>query len=306
MNDLFFLFHDYTFCIVSLGSVLLGILCGVLGSFAVLRKQSLLGDGISHGALPGICAAFLITLCKNEEILLLGALAGGVISLCLITLITRFSKIKFDCALAMVLSVMFGLGLVFLTFAQKLPNSSQAGLKTFIYGQASAMTSKDVFIILISTAVVLVTVALFWKPFKLVTFDKVFSQVVGIKVWMVDFVLSFFVTLASVVGIKTVGVILMSAMLVAPAAAARQWVSRLETMTLLSAVIGAFGGVLGTAVSSSFESVPTGPVIVVCLGVMAVFSILLAPKRGVLWKLIKRKQNRKKLIERVKRFESSD
>lgn len=306
MGDLLLLFQDYTFCIVSLGSALLGILCGVLGSFAVLRKQSLLGDGISHGALPGICLAFLLTLSKDEGILLLGALAGGVVSLCLITLITRFSKIKFDCALAMTLSVMFGMGLVLLTFAQKLPNSSQAGLKTFIYGQASAMTGKDVFIIAISALFVVVTVIFFWKTFKLVTFDKVFSKVVGIKVCMVDFVLSFFVTLASVVGIKTVGVILMSAMLVAPAVAARQWVSRLETMTLLSAVLGAAGGVLGTAVSSSFESVPTGPVIVVVLGVIAVFSIMFAPKRGVLWKLIARKNNRKKLAERMKSIEPSD
>lgn len=306
MGDLLLLFKDYTFCIVSLGSALLGILCGVLGSFAVLRKQSLLGDGISHGALPGICLAFLLTLSKDEGILLLGALAGGVVSLCLITLITRFSKIKFDCALAMTLSVMFGMGLVLLTFAQKLPNSSQAGLKTFIYGQASAMTGKDVFIIAISALFVVVTVTFFWKTFKLVTFDKVFSKVVGIKVCMVDFVLSFFVTLASVVGIKTVGVILMSAMLVAPAVAARQWVSRLETMTLLSAVLGAAGGVLGTAVSSSFESVPTGPVIVVALGVIAVFSIMFAPKRGVLWKLITRKNNRKKLAERMKSIEPSD
>lgn len=306
MGDLLLLFQDYTFCIVSLGSALLGILCGVLGSFAVLRKQSLLGDGISHGALPGICLAFLLTLSKDEGILLLGALAGGVVSLCLITLITRFSKIKFDCALAMTLSVMFGMGLVLLTFAQKLPNSSQAGLKTFIYGQASAMTGKDVFIIAISALFVVVTVIFFWKTFKLVTFDKVFSKVVGIKVCMVDFVLSFFVTLASVVGIKTVGVILMSAMLVAPAVAARQWVSRLETMTLLSSVLGAAGGVLGTAVSSSFESVPTGPVIVVALGVIAVFSIMFAPKRGVLWKLITRKNNRKKLAERMKSIEPSD
>lgn len=306
MGDLLLLFQDYTFCIVSLGSALLGILCGVLGSFAVLRKQSLLGDGISHGALPGICLAFLLTLSKDEGILLLGALAGGVVSLCLITLITRFSKIKFDCALAMTLSVMFGMGLVLLTFAQKLPNSSQAGLKTFIYGQASAMTGKDVFIIAISALFVVVTVIFFWKTFKLVTFDKIFSKVVGIKVCMVDFVLSFFVTLASVVGIKTVGVILMSAMLVAPAVAARQWVSRLETMTLLSSVLGAAGGVLGTAVSSSFESVPTGPVIVVALGVIAVFSIMFAPKRGVLWKLITRKNNRKKLAERMKSIEPSD
>lgn len=306
MGDLLLLFQDYTFCIVSLGSALLGILCGVLGSFAVLRKQSLLGDGISHGALPGICLAFLLTLSKDEGILLLGALAGGVVSLCLITLITRFSKIKFDCALSMTLSVMFGMGLVLLTFAQKLPNSSQAGLKTFIYGQASAMTGKDVFIIAISALFVVVTVIFFWKTFKLVTFDKIFSKVVGIKVCMVDFVLSFFVTLASVVGIKTVGVILMSAMLVAPAVAARQWVSRLETMTLLSSVLGAAGGVLGTAVSSSFESVPTGPVIVVALGVIAVFSIMFAPKRGVLWKLITRKNNRKKLAERMKSIEPSD
>ncbi len=155
MNEIRLLLSDYTFQVVALGSALLGVTSGVLGCFAVLRKQSLLGDGVSHAALPGVVMAFLLTGSKNTEVLLLGALLTGIMSTLLIMIIVKYSRIKFDSALALVMSVFFGLGLVLLTYSQKVPNANQAGLNRFIYGQASTMLDRDVVLMAVSGGVLL-------------------------------------------------------------------------------------------------------------------------------------------------------
>ena len=171
MEQVFTLFKDYTFQTVALGSAILGLLSGILGSFAVLRKQSLLGDGVSHAALPGVILAFVLTGSKNTEVLLFGALVSGLIATLFIISIVKHTRIKFDSALALVLSVFFGFGLVLLTFVQKIPNSNQAGLKRFIFGQASTLLQKDVTFMVLCGVILLILVLLFWKEFKLFIFD---------------------------------------------------------------------------------------------------------------------------------------
>ena len=136
MEALIMFFSDYTIQIVSMGSALLGIVSGVIGSFAVLRKQSLLGDVVSHAALPGIALAFLLVQVKDTSVLLIGALIAGLLATGVVHVIDKYSRIKFDSALALVLSVFFGTGLVLLTYIQKIPNANQAGLDKFIFGQA--------------------------------------------------------------------------------------------------------------------------------------------------------------------------
>jgi len=128
MNILNLLVTDHTFRTVALGCSLLGMVSGILGCFAVLRKQSLLGDAVSHASLPGVCLAFLLTNVKNTEVLLLGALISGIICIGLIQLIQNYTKIKFDSALALILSVFFGLGLVLLSYMNKLPGANKSGL----------------------------------------------------------------------------------------------------------------------------------------------------------------------------------
>lgn len=288
MNQVIALFHDYTFQVVALGSVLLGILSGTMGTFAVLRKQSLLGDGISHAALPGVVLAFLITGSKNTEILLLGALLTGLLATLLILVIVKHSRIKFDSALAMVMSVFFGLGLVLLTYVQKRPDANQAGLKRFIYGQASTMLQRDVILMCVCGVFVIAIVFLFWKEFKLLTFNAEFAYSLGLPVEKLNLLLSFLVVLTIIIGIQTVGVVLMSAMLIAPAVAARQWSNRLWVMVVLSACFGGISGLAGTAVSSLVSQMPTGPTIVVCITIIALFSLLFAPERGILHKMLKR------------------
>lgn len=278
------LFTDYTFQTVAMGSVLLGIVSGVLGSFAVLRRESLLGDAVSHAALPGVVIAFLLTGSKNTEILLLGAAFTAILASYIILGIVKSSSIKFDSVLAVVMSVFFGLGLVLLTYSQKIPNANQAGLKNFIYGQASTMLKRDVCLIAVCGTILLIITALFWKEFKLISFDKEYAATLGFNCERLNLLLSFLIVMTVIIGIQTVGVVLMSAMLIAPSVAARQWSNRLWVMVTLSAIFGAVSGVLGTALSCTVTKLPTGPAITLCATLAAVLSILFAPKRGILYK----------------------
>lgn len=291
---------DHTFLVVAAGSAALGIVSGVIGSFAVLRKQSLLGDGVSHAALPGVAAAFLITGVKSSGILLLGALLSGLLAALLISVIVKYSKVKFDAALAAVMSGFFGLGTVLLTCAQKLPNAAQSGLSTFIYGQASAMLTNDV-ILISGLSIVLIGLALlFWKEFKLFCFDRDFSVQSGFSEKKLSLLLSFMTVITVILGIQTVGVVLMSAMLIIPAAAARQWSDRLYINIILAAFFGGFSGVFGALISGLGDGVPTGPAIVITASAIAVLSLLFAPKRGIVNKLLQRKISRLRLTVTVK------
>lgn len=292
MDSFLKMLSDYTFQTVAMGSALLGLISGVLGSFAVLRKQSLLGDGVSHSALPGVVLAFILLKSKNTEILLLGALITGLLSTFIMVSIVRYSRIKFDSALALTMSVFFGLGLVLLTYVQKIPNSNQAGLNRFIFGQASTLLQRDIVLMAVCGAVLLLLVGSFWKEFKLFSFDSDFAQSLGFSPRNLNLLLSFMIVLAIIIGLQTVGVILMSAMLIAPAVAARQWTKRLWVMVLLSAVFGAVSGVIGTALSSLYAKLPTGPAIVVCVSVFVLVSVLFAPGRGVIHRLYQPRKSR--------------
>ncbi|BCJ93923.1 zinc ABC transporter permease [Anaerocolumna cellulosilytica] len=296
MEHVINLFKDYTFQTVALGSGILGLISGILGTFAVLKKQSLLGDGVSHAALPGVVMAFLLTGAKDTEILLLGALTSGLLATLFILNIVKHTRIKFDSALALVMSVFFGLGLVLLTYVQKIPNSNQAGLKRFIFGQASTLLQKDVYFMTVCGAILLLLVILFWKEFKLFIFDAEYAKSLLFPTHRLNLLLSFMIVMGIIIGLQTVGVILMSAMLIAPAVAARQWTNRLWVMVMLSAFFGAVSGISGTAASSLSDKLPTGPAIVVVVSCIVIFSVLFAPGRGMLQKLIHRK-NMKLLLK---------
>ena len=289
------LFADYTLRQVAMGSAVLGIVNGVLGSFAVLRKQSLLGDGISHAALPGIALAFLLTGSKSSLTLLLGAAAAGWVGTLLIMSIVKHTRVKYDSALGLVLSVFFGFGLVLLTYIQKLPVATQAGLDKFLFGQAATLLRKDVVTIGVLGGIVVAFLLVFWKEFKLVSFDPDFAFSLGFPVRILDVLLTTLLVFAIVIGLQTVGVVLMSAMVVAPAAAARQWTDRLGVMVAVSGIFGALAGVSGALVSSQAARIPTGPTIVLCASAIVFFSLLLAPNRGMAWSWVREQINRRQL-----------
>jgi len=267
----------------------------MLGSFAVLRKQSLLGDAISHAALPGIAISFLITGAKDSNTLLLGALVSGLIGTFWIRGIVTKTHLKSDTALGLILSLFFGFGMLLLTFIQKQPNANQAGLDKYLFGQAATLVESDVWMMAIVTGICLVVVLLFWKEFKILLFDKDFAKTLGFNTKAIDIIITSFIVLAIVLGLQTVGVVLMSAMLLAPAAAARQWTNSLATMVFLAAIFGAISGVLGTAISASENNLSTGPVIVLVAAVFVFVSFIFSPSRGLLFKHIRFIKNRRDL-----------
>lgn len=289
------LLKDYTLHIVSLGSAILGIISGVLGSFAVIRKESLLGDAVSHSALPGIALAFLITQSKRTEVLLLGALLSGLLATFVILSIVRYSRIKFDSALALVLSVFFGGGIVLLSYIQKIPNANQAGLEKFIFGQASTLLKRDVQIMSVLGVILIILVIIFWKEFKLVSFDGDFAKSLGFNTDRITTLLFIMIVTAIIIGLQTVGVILMSAMLTAPAVAARQWTDKLSVMVVLSAIFGAISGIVGTIFSSLVSKLPTGPMIVVVISMIVLISLCFAPNRGLVWRHFRDKRKEREM-----------
>ena len=289
------LWTDYTLRTVALGSGVLGIVSGALGGFAMLRKQSLLGDAISHAALPGIALAFLLTLSKSPLVLVLGAALSGWLGTLFIISITRTTRIKEDSALGLVLSVFFGFGLVLLTYIQRQPYASKAGLDKFLFGQAAALLESDIWIMSILGVLILLFVLLFWKEFKLLSFNPEYAASLGLPVRFLDVLLTSLLVIAIVIGLQTVGVVLMSAMVVAPAAAARQWTDRLGIMILLSSMFGALAGIGGAFLSSTLERLPTGPTIVLCMSILVLLSILFATNRGLIWRWLKEQKNRQQL-----------
>lgn len=289
------LLNDYTFQVVALGSALLGLISGVMGSYAVLRKQSLLGDGVSHSALPGVVLAFILFQSKNTYVLLIGAVIFGILATLLILSIVKNSRIKFDSALALIMSVFFGLGLVLLTYVQKQPNANQAGLNRFIFGQASTLLKRDIYIMMGTGIILLLLVFLFWKEFKVFIFDSDYAQSLGFSPKKLNILLAIMIVTAIIIGLQTVGVILMSAMLISPAVAARQWTNKLSVMVVLSAFFGAISGVAGTILSSSVKKMPTGPSIVVFVSIIVIISVLFAPGRGIIYKVNQRRKNKQLL-----------
>ncbi|PIB33394.1 zinc transporter [Gaetbulibacter sp. 5U11] len=288
-------FSDYTLRTITLGTAILVAVTGMLGSFAVLRKQSLLGDAISHAALPGIAIAFLITGAKDSNTLLLGALVSGLIGTFWIRGIIKKTHLKSDTALGLILSLFFGFGMLLLTFIQKQPNANQAGLDKYLFGQAATLVESNVWLMAIVTGLCLFVLLLFWKEFKILLFDADYTKTLGFNTKVIDILITSFIVLAIVLGLQTVGVVLMSAMLLAPAAAARQWTNSLSKMVLLAAIFGAFSGVFGTAISASQTNLSTGPVIVLVASIFVVFSFVFSPSRGLLFKQIRFIKNRRDL-----------
>lgn len=287
--------QDYTIQNVVIGAALLGLISGVLGSFAVLRKQSLLGDTLSHAALPGVCIGFLIAGTRNIGSILFGALVSGALAALLMLALTRNSRLKTDAGLGITLSTFFALGVVLLTYIQGTNNAAQGGLDSFLFGQAAATLRSDLWIMGGITVVALGLVSLLWKEFKLVSFDPSYAASLGLPVVWLEVLLTVMIALAVVVGLQMVGVVLMAAMIIAPAVAARQWSHRLEGMVLLAAAIGVGGGVFGALLSALSRGLATGPLIILSVSSVVIVSLLFAPGRGFVWEIVRLRRSRRRL-----------
>ena len=274
---------DYTLTIVMLGTAILGFVSGVLGSFAVLRKQSLLGDAMAHASLPGIAIFYLLSGQTNTPFLLLGAMIAGWIGTGLVMIIIGETKLKEDAALGIILSVFFGFGLVLLTIIQRKPGASQIGVDQYLFGNAATLLLEDIIVMGGFGIISLVIISIFWKEFKVLSFDPDYLKSLGYPTKKIELLLTSTIVVAIVIGLQTVGVVLMSAMVISPAAAARQWTDKLVVMVILAGTFGTVSGVSGALLSSYITNLPTGPTIVCIMSVIVLISLLLAPNRGGIW-----------------------
>ena len=298
--------QSYTTQMVLLGTALLGLASGIAGTFAVLRKESLIGDGLSHAALPGVVIAFLLTGIKDIEVLIIGAALSSITAAWLITITVENSKIKFDGALATILSAFFGLGMVLLTYLQSLNNAGQAGLSKFIFGQAATILARDVYITSAAALIIIVLTALFWKELKLISFDVEYAKTLQIPVTFTLILYRSLLIMTIIIGIQSVGAILISSLLIAPAVGARQWTNKLGTMCILAGFFGMVSAIGGTIWSTTVQKLPTGPAIIVILSVIVLLSLIFAPNRGILWQYRKNKQSKQALLSETARISPAD
>lgn len=284
---------------ILISTLLLGLGSGVLGSFAYLRKQSLMGDVLSHAALPGICIAFMLTGIKSIPLFFIGAFISCLLATFIIGAVTRYSRIKVDTAFAMVLSVFFAIGIVLLTQIQHYRSGNASGLDSFLFGQAAAMVQEDVYITMGTSIGLIIACACLFKEFKLISFDPGFARGIGLPVGVLEQILMFLLVVAVVVGVESVGVVLMAAMLISPAVAARYWTNRLGVMVILSGTFGAISGVIGTLLSTTMNGLPSGPLTVLSASLIFVVSLLIGPKKGLISRMVIRNRAKRYLHEGI-------
>ncbi len=265
---------------VLLGTSLLGCVAGLIGSFAVLRRRALVGDMLSHAALPGICIAFLLMQRRHLLGLMIGAFLAGLVGIGIMTLLRRWTRTREDAAIGIVLSTFFGLGIVLLTRISRMPLGGKAGLESFLFGSAATMRNLDIAIIAGFSCVCLAVLLLFYKEFKVYSFDPEFARAQGWPGLLLDLLMMGTLTAVTIVGLPAVGVVLMAAMIIIPASAARFWTNRLGRMLVLSGIVGVVMGALGTLLSIQ-QQLPPGPIIVLTGAALFLLSMFFAPARGV-------------------------
>ena len=285
---------DPIFLKVVVGTTLLASSSAVVGTFSYLKGQSLVGDAIAHALLPGVVLAFMLGDGRNPAYLIFGALVSGLIAHYGIEFIQNRTKLKSDTAVSLVLSTFFGFGIMLMSVVQQRGQGQQAGLERYLLGKAAAITMLDVYTFSALALVLLMGVALFYKGFQLMTFNEDFAHAIGLPVDLIRVTFTVLTVLAVTIGIQTVGVVLMAALLITPAAAARAWTKSLPQMIVLAAMFSAISAILGTLISSAITKMPTGPWIVIILGLIGFTSLFIAPEKGWLFKRKRALENRSK------------
>ncbi len=279
----------YNTRIVLLGTLLLGVCSGVVGTFMLLRKKALVGDVASHAALPGIGIAYLTVEAtwpgfgKSLPWLLAGASVSAVCGVVATNLIQRMRLIKEDAALGIVLSLFFGAGIVLLSVVQEMKTGSAAGLGDFIFGKAASMTAADVCLIAAASAIVLLICLILFKEFSVLCFDEEYAAALGWPVKRLDLLLTALVVAVTVIGMQSVGLLLVVALLIIPPTAARFWSDRLGPMALIAGGVGGISTSTGALLSASLPQLAAGPIIVLVCSLSFGISLLFGSARGTFW-----------------------
>jgi manganese/zinc/iron transport system permease protein len=281
------LLQDYNTRVVVAGTTLLGLAAGLSGTFLILRKRALLSDTLSHATLPGIALSFILMSLfwgsgKNLIGLIIGAAIFAVLGTGSVLLIQRYSRLKDDAALGVVLSVFFGLGIAIMGIATRMASGNAAGLTSFIYGKTASMLYADALLIAVTALLAAILCLSFFKEFALVCFDADFAASQGWPVARLDFFMMTLVVVVTVVGLQAVGLILVVALLIIPPSAARFWSQRLAVMLLLSAGFGALSGLVGAGLSALMANLPAGAVIVLTAASLFLVSLVFGTTGGLL------------------------
>lgn len=297
MNDFveFISFSDPNVRMVVLGTISIAVGASLVGTFTYLRKQALVGDAISHSIFPGVCFAFILSGTKDPVYLIIGAFISGWLSVFLIEWVSKRTKLKPDTAIAFILTFFFGVGTMLMSYIQNSGNGAQSGLNQYLFGKAAAIGNDDVWVFGSIGIALLVLITFFYKTFKLISFNPDFAQSLGVKVRLFEIILSSLTVLSIASGIQAVGVVLMAALLITPATIARQWTHNLKVMLVIAVLVAMASGVFGAYISYTAPAMPTGPWIVIVLSSFAIISVFLAPKRGIIARVMKQIRNRKQI-----------
>ncbi len=304
----FFTFQDPALTYALWGVLLLGVSCGLLGSFIVVRKMALMGDALSHAVLPGVALGFAWNMTKDPVAILVGATIAGLLGVVFVTLITQTTRIKQDAALGIVLASFFAIGIALLKLVENHGSSGNiSGVKQFLFGQAAALTREDLYTMGAVTLLSVLLVSAFYRPFLLCSFDRGFARSIGLPVKLLDYVLMLFLTFAIVIALQAVGVVLVSALLITPAATAYLLTDRMHRMLWYAAGFGMLSAALGAFLSFLGNNLPTGPFMVVGASATFVLAYLFAPRHGTVTRWVRhrnrsqriRNENTMKAIYRV-------
>lgn len=260
-------------------SVMVGIICGVIGCFIVLRGMALIGDAISHAVLPGVAISYMLGI--N---FFYGAVVTGMLTAIGIGYINQNSRIKNDSAIGIVFSAAFALGVILITKA-----NSSIDLNRILFGNVLSVRSSDMWMTLIIGAIVLLTVIFFYKELLVSTFDPTFAASYGLPNKLIHYVIMILLTMVTVASLQTVGIILVVAMLITPASTAYLLTNRLWMMILLAACFGALSSIIGLYFSFVYN-LSSGAAIVLVSTAFFIVSFFFSPKQGLLWKSIRGKK----------------
>ena len=286
------LLQDYNTTIVVLSTSMLGLAAGCAGTLLLLRKRALLGDVVSHAMFPGVAAAFMVMQAfggsgKSLLGLLIGAAVCGLAAAWLVPLLRRTSGLKDDAVMGIVLGGGFGLGIALLGIVQGLPGGNQAGLESFIYGKTASMVRSDAWMIFTGAVLAIGATAVLCKEFRLLCFDEAYAASIGRSVPLLDVLLMLVSLTVIVIGLQAVGLILVIALLIVPASAARFWTDGFVPTLIVAGVLGAMSGWFGSTISALEARLPAGAVIVLVAGVFFLLSLLMGTRRGLIRRLFR-------------------
>lgn len=291
--DISTLLSSYNFWIIASATILLSAACGAVGVLSVHSGQSLVGDAVGHSSFPGIILSFIIFQSRDPLLLLLGAIFTAGLSYIFIQISKNNSKIPFDSALAIFLSGFFGLGMLLKSMIQGNPDyqgASQSGLDKYIFGQSAYIMQKDLFLIAAISIFTAILIIIFYKELSVFLFDREYAFCIGISSKIMHSILLCLIISLIAVGLKSVGAILISSLLIMPCVCANQWSKDFKTVLTISALTGAISAFTGSLLSSLYDGLSTGPVIILIMSIITMFSIVFG-KFGLIQKIKLKRRN---------------